>query len=105
MCAEGSGDKDWLFDYLMSVFRSPQWDASVMGFIDENCAVFDAEEENKFSYTELHKQFRELVSDHETLVSVPSPLCPGSLAGTSAQGTPGAAQHSTWEQPAAAGPS
>lgn len=33
-----------------------------MGFIDENCAVFDTEEENKLSYTTLHHQFKELVS-------------------------------------------
>ena len=26
-----------------------------MSFIDDNCAVFDAEEENKFSYTDIHK--------------------------------------------------
>eukprot|EP00752_Nemacystus_decipiens_P011224 g9974.t1 len=41
-----------------------------MGFIDENCAVFDTEEENKLSYTTLHQQFKELV---ET-------LCANSLA-------------------------
>ncbi|CAN0552246.1 unnamed protein product, partial [Ectocarpus sp. 8 AP-2014] len=32
-----------------------------MGFIDENCAVFDTEEENKLSYTTLHRQFKDLV--------------------------------------------
>lgn len=55
-------DKEWLFDFFMSVFRSPQWDASVMGFIDEHCAVFDTDEENKLAYTEMHKQFKDLVS-------------------------------------------
>lgn len=63
----GDGDevtavKDWLFDFLLSVFKSPQWDVAVMGFIDENCAVFDTDEENKLSYTELHQQFKDLVS-------------------------------------------
>lgn len=55
-------DTDWLFDFLLSVFKSPSWDLAVMGFIDENCAVFDKEEENKLSYTTLHHQFKELVS-------------------------------------------
>eukprot|EP00903_Cladosiphon_okamuranus_P009751 g9270.t2 len=41
-----------------------------MGFIDDNCAVFDTEDENKLSYTTLHQQFKELV---ET-------LCANSLA-------------------------
>lgn len=53
---------DWLFDFLLSVFKSPEWDIAVMGFIDQNCAVFDTEEENKLSYTALHHQFKELVS-------------------------------------------
>lgn len=62
----GGGDdvteKEWLFDFLLSVFKSPHWDAAVMGFIDENCAVFDTGEENKLSYTELHHLFKDLVS-------------------------------------------
>ncbi|CAM9492322.1 unnamed protein product, partial [Ectocarpus sp. 13 AM-2016] len=63
-------DTEWLFDFLLSVFKSPSWDLAVMGFIDENCAVFDTEEENKLSYTTLHRQFKDLV---ET-------LCANSLA-------------------------
>lgn len=62
---DGGGDvtgKDWLFDFLLSVFKSPHWDVAVMGFIDENCAVFDKDEENKLSYTTLHHQFKDLVS-------------------------------------------
>lgn len=55
-------ETEWLFDFLLSVFKSPAWDLAVMGFIDENCAVFDTEEENKLSYTTLHQQFKELVS-------------------------------------------
>lgn len=58
---EDATGKDWLFDYLLSVFKSPQWDVAVMGFIDENCAVFDNDEENKLAYTDLHHQFKDLV--------------------------------------------
>ena len=32
-----------------------------MGFIDENCVVFDSEEENKFEYSIVHQKFQELV--------------------------------------------
>lgn len=59
---EDATEKEWLFDFLLSVFRSPQWDAAVMGFIDEHCAVFDTDEENKLSYTAMHQQFKDLVS-------------------------------------------
>lgn len=59
--ASDVSDTEWLFDFLLSVFKSPSWDLAVMGFIDENCAVFDKEEENKLSYTTLHHQFKELV--------------------------------------------
>ncbi|CAN0178858.1 unnamed protein product, partial [Discosporangium mesarthrocarpum] len=63
-------EREWVFDFLLSVFRSPQWDAAVMGFIDENCTVFDNDEENKLNYTSLHEQFKDLVEA----------LCSSSLA-------------------------
>ncbi|KAG7395436.1 hypothetical protein PHYBOEH_003762 [Phytophthora boehmeriae] len=54
-------ESDWVFDYVLNLFRSPAWELPVMCFIDDNCASFDTDEENKFIYTELHTQFRELV--------------------------------------------
>jgi hypothetical protein len=33
----------------------------LMGFIDAHCLVFDGEEENKLSYTDVHRQFKDLV--------------------------------------------
>lgn len=54
-------ESDWVFDFVMHLFGSPAWEVPVMCFIDEHCASFDTEEENKFIYTELHVQFRELV--------------------------------------------
>ena len=38
----------------------------VMGFIDEHCAVFDDEEENKLEFTVVHAEFKRLV---ESLLS------------------------------------
>ena len=51
---EAEDENDWLFDYVMSIFKAPTWEVPVMQFIDDNCIVFDNEEENKFSYTEIH---------------------------------------------------
>ena len=56
------GEADWLFDYMMSVFKSPTWEVPIMMWIDDNCIVFDSEEENKFAYTDLH-QVRMLLPD------------------------------------------
>jgi hypothetical protein len=44
---EGTGEPteaDWLFEYIESVMKSPAWDSEVMGFVDDNCMVFDNEE-------------------------------------------------------------
>ena len=53
----------WLFDYMAGVMRSPCWDVPVMTFIDEHCIVFDSEEENKFSYSEIHAKFKVLIDN------------------------------------------
>ena len=51
---------DWVFDFVMHLFHSPAWEVPIMSFIDENCASFDTGDENKFIYSDLHQQFREL---------------------------------------------
>ncbi|KAF4038469.1 The ARF-like 2 binding protein BART [Phytophthora infestans] len=56
-------ESDWVFDYVLNLFRSPAWELPVMCFIDDNCASFDTSEENKFIYTELHAQFRQVVEN------------------------------------------
>jgi hypothetical protein len=53
-------ESDWVFDYVMHLFQSPTWEVPIISFIEENCACFDMGEENKFIYTDLHQQFREL---------------------------------------------
>lgn len=53
-------DSTWMFDFLMNLFESPEWEVPIMTFIDDNCMLFDNEEENKFEYTEIHGQFQEL---------------------------------------------
>ena len=41
--------------------KTDYFDAVIMDFVDENCIVFDSEEENKFIYTDLHNQFKDHV--------------------------------------------
>lgn len=53
---------DWLVDVLHNIFNSPTWESPLMNFIDENCLVFDArEDEGELHHTEIHIQFIELV--------------------------------------------
>ncbi|KDO28043.1 hypothetical protein SPRG_20205 [Saprolegnia parasitica CBS 223.65] len=54
-------DSEWVFDFIMNLFQSPAWEVPIMSFIDENCASFDTDDENKFIYTDLHQQFRDVV--------------------------------------------
>ena len=54
---------DWIFDFVMEVLKSPEWEVPVMSFIDTNCAVFDSEDENKLAYTDVHSSFRQVVDD------------------------------------------
>ena len=34
-----------------------------MSFLDENCLVFDTEEENRLEYTSIHNAFKKIVDD------------------------------------------
>ncbi|RQM16308.1 hypothetical protein B5M09_001152 [Aphanomyces astaci] len=52
-------DSEWVFDFVMNLFQSPAWEVPIMSFIDENCASFDTDDENKFIYSDLHGQFRD----------------------------------------------
>tara|TARA_B110000977_G_scaffold186261_1_gene251984 strand:- start:190 stop:708 length:519 start_codon:yes stop_codon:yes gene_type:complete len=65
---------NWIFDFVMDIFKAPTWEVPIMSFIDENCIVFDGELENKFAYSELHASFRDLaeslLESHLSEVSV-----------------------------------
>ena len=54
-------ESDWLFEYIDSVMKSPAWDSEVMGFVDDNCCVFDNEEENKLEHSVVHEKFQEII--------------------------------------------
>lgn len=61
--AAGEGEHDWIFDSLITFLKSPRWKTPVVSFIEENCIIFDNEEENKFEYTSVHKEFTRIVDD------------------------------------------
>lgn len=46
-------ESDWVLEYVINLINSPAWEVPVMAFIEENCIVFDSDDENKFavSYT------------------------------------------------------
>ena len=58
-------DDDWLFDYVLQFLESDKFDGVVMDFIDNKCEIFDNEEENKFEYSTVHSEFRDMI---ETLI-------------------------------------
>ena len=57
----GDEDEDWMCDFIVAFLRSPPWTVPLWSFIDVHCLVFDADEENKFVYTDIHKEFVDLV--------------------------------------------
>lgn len=44
-----------MYDLILQYLASPIWRNPISDFLDENCTVFDDEEENKISYQEIHK--------------------------------------------------
>ncbi|KAG9471031.1 hypothetical protein GDO78_016111 [Eleutherodactylus coqui] len=54
-------DVEWVLDSVLTFLSGPAWTAPVSGFIEHNCSVFNDEEENKLSYTEVHNEYKELV--------------------------------------------
>ncbi|CAN0246783.1 unnamed protein product [Lampetra fluviatilis] len=52
---------DWVVDSVVGFLQSPLWADPVMGFIEHRCTVFDPGEENKLSYTDIHREYKELV--------------------------------------------
>jgi len=39
---------------VVEYLQSPIWKNPIMDFIDENCIVFEDEEENRLEYTDVH---------------------------------------------------
>ncbi|XP_006004970.1 cilia- and flagella-associated protein 36 [Latimeria chalumnae] len=54
-------EAEWVVESIVGFLTGPVWTGPVTEFIEQKCTVFDDDEENKLSYTEIHQQYKELV--------------------------------------------
>ncbi|XP_046698445.1 cilia- and flagella-associated protein 36 isoform X5 [Silurus meridionalis] len=54
-------DSEWVVESIAGYLGSPEWLIPLTDFMENKCTVFDDEEENKLSYTEIHQQYKQLV--------------------------------------------
>nr|XP_033792387.1 cilia- and flagella-associated protein 36 isoform X2 [Geotrypetes seraphini] len=54
-------ESEWVVESIFGFLSGPVWSVPVLDFVEQNCSVFDDEEENKLSYTEIHQEYKELV--------------------------------------------
>ncbi|XP_026209931.1 cilia- and flagella-associated protein 36 isoform X2 [Anabas testudineus] len=54
-------DSEWVVESIVGYLGSPEWVIPVTDFMENKCTVFDDEDENKLSYTEIHEQYKKLV--------------------------------------------
>ncbi|XP_062375812.1 cilia- and flagella-associated protein 36 isoform X2 [Sardina pilchardus] len=54
-------DSEWVLESIAGYLGSPEWVIPVTDFMENKCTVFDDEDENKLTYTEIHQQYKELV--------------------------------------------
>lgn len=54
-------DSEWVVESIAGYLSSPEWIIPLTDFIENKCSVFDDEEENKLSYTEIHQQYKQVV--------------------------------------------
>lgn len=54
-------ESEWVVESIAGYLGSPEWVVPVTDFMEHKCTVFDDEDENKLSYTEIHEQYKQLV--------------------------------------------
>ncbi|ROJ42685.1 Cilia- and flagella-associated protein 36 [Anabarilius grahami] len=54
-------DSEWVLESIAGYLSSPDWLIPLAEFMENKCSVFDDEDENKLSYTEIHQQYKQLV--------------------------------------------
>ena len=52
----GQGEK-WVYDYVRQYLTSPIWRNPLLDFIEENCLLFEDQQENKFESTKIFQEF------------------------------------------------
>lgn len=60
---KSSEDVTWVLDGIVGFLQSPTWTVPIMNFVEENCSCFEAKEENKFEYTDIHIKYKNLVEE------------------------------------------
>lgn len=56
-------DSEWVVESIVGYLGSPEWVIPVTDFMENKCTVFDDEDENKLSYTEIHQQYKKLAEN------------------------------------------
>ncbi|XP_055758609.1 cilia- and flagella-associated protein 36-like isoform X2 [Salvelinus fontinalis] len=54
-------DGEWVVESIAGYLGSPEWVIPYTDFLENKCTVFDDEDENKLTYTEIHQQYKHLV--------------------------------------------
>eukprot|EP00930_Biecheleria_cincta_P007244 TRINITY_DN10843_c0_g1_i2.p1 TRINITY_DN10843_c0_g1~~TRINITY_DN10843_c0_g1_i2.p1 ORF type:complete len:468 (-),score=152.74 TRINITY_DN10843_c0_g1_i2:139-1413(-) len=60
-------EQERVSELVIGIFRSVTWILPVAQFVDENCNIFEIQEENKLEYTLVHNAFKQLVEDLLTI--------------------------------------
>lgn len=60
-------EQERVSELVIGIFRSVTWILPVAQFVDENCTIFENQEENKLEYTLVHNSFKQLVEDLLTI--------------------------------------
>ncbi|KAK3747134.1 hypothetical protein QZH41_015122 [Actinostola sp. cb2023] len=63
---EMAADSEFVFDAVIGFLTSPIWNTPVPTFIEQNCLVFDPDEDHQEAYKEIHEKYKQMV---ETLLS------------------------------------
>ncbi|XP_021468522.2 cilia- and flagella-associated protein 36 isoform X2 [Oncorhynchus mykiss] len=54
-------DSEWVVESIAGYLGSPEWVIPYTDFLENKCTVFDDDDENKLTYTEIHQQYKHLV--------------------------------------------
>ncbi|KAK6293723.1 cilia- and flagella-associated protein 36 isoform X2 [Coregonus clupeaformis] len=54
-------DSEWVVESIAGYLGSPEWVIPYTDFLENKCTIFDDEDENKLTYTEIHQQYKHLV--------------------------------------------
>ncbi|CAD8079979.1 unnamed protein product [Paramecium primaurelia] len=56
-------EENWVYASILQYLISPIWNITISEFIDQNCIVFDDEEENKLEYQALFKKYKKMMAN------------------------------------------